>query len=156
MKETTMSDDLGQIRERQDGFDVRLTTLEQTAETQSTLRASMNQDIADIKIEQRAAHRLLQAAGDTLSDHGRKLTSMDGRLGSLEVLLSNHTQQLFLIHGRLGNVEDRLSDHTRRFISMEGRLGTMEGRLGGVEGELGEVKAGVQTIIAMLQRKGDE
>jgi hypothetical protein len=58
-------------------------------------------------LEQRAQHRMLQAAGDTLSDHGRKLTSMDGRLASLEVLLSNHTQQLFLIHGRLGSVEDR-------------------------------------------------
>src|SRR5215472_16811482 len=99
-----MSDDLGQIRGRQDAFDVQLTTLEQSVESQSSLRASMHEEIANIGIMQRAQHRMLQAVGTTLSEHLEKLTSIDGRLGSVD--------------GRLGNVDSRLNEHTIELFSI--------------------------------------
>jgi uncharacterized coiled-coil protein SlyX len=98
-----MSDDLDQIRTRQDEFDARLVTLEETVAAQSTLRASMDQDLADIKALQGAQHGMLQAVGITLSDHTRRLDKMDGRLGNVEGRLGN-------VEGRLGTVEEKLGN----------------------------------------------
>jgi uncharacterized coiled-coil protein SlyX len=95
-REITMSDDLDQIRTRQDEFDARLVTLEETVAAQSTLRASMDQDLADIKALQGAQHGMLQAVGITLSDHTRRLDKMEGRLGNVE--------------GRLDTVEEKLGN----------------------------------------------
>jgi chromosome segregation ATPase len=114
--------------ERQDLFERRLGRLEDTVETQATLRAAMDKDIADVKAEQRAQRALLQAVHDTQSDHTKRLTSIEGRVGNVET--------------RLGNVETR--------------LGNVETRLGQVEEKLGHVHVGVQTIIAVLDRKIDE
>jgi hypothetical protein len=101
-----MPDELAEMRDRQD------------------LRAAMDRDITDIKIEQRAQRGLLQAIAVTQSEHGARLTAIDGRLGNVE--------------GRLDNVE--------------GRLGNVEAELAKVKGTLGNVQIGVQTIIAMFDR----
>jgi chromosome segregation ATPase len=119
-----MRDRQDRFDERQDRFDARLTTLEETIKTEANLRAAMDQDISDIKIEQRAQRGLLQAVAVTQSEHTARLTAIEGRVGIIET--------------RLGNVESR--------------LGNVEGRLGTVESTLGNVQIGVQTIITMLDR----
>jgi chromosome segregation ATPase len=120
-----MSSELEEFRERQGKFDVRLSRLEETVRIQADLRAAMDSDISDIKQEQRAQRGMLQALATTQSEHTRRLTSIEGRLGDVEQ--------------RLGNVESR--------------LGAVESRLGAVEITLGNVQVGVQTIIAMLDRQ---
>ena len=93
-----MPDELAEMRDRQDRFDARLTTLEERVKTEAILRAAMDRDISDVKTEQRAQRGLLQAIATTQSDHtrqfsehGTRLTAIEGRLGNVE--------------GRLGNVE---------------------------------------------------
>lgn len=116
------------LEKRLDLFEGRVGILELSAETQGTRRAVMEQAI-NVKAEQRAQRTLLEAVRVTQSDHTRRLTSVEGRLGGVE--------------GRLGGVETR--------------LGNVEGRLGQVEEKLGNVHIGVQTILAVLDRKiGEE
>jgi succinate dehydrogenase/fumarate reductase flavoprotein subunit len=98
-----MRDRQDQFQERQGKFDARLTTLEETVQAEATLRAAMDRDVSDIRIEQRAQRGLLQAIAITQSDHTMRL--------------AEHSQAL--------------SEHTQA---------------------LGEVRAGVQTIISMLDR----
>jgi chromosome segregation ATPase len=140
-----MPDELAEMRDRQDGFDerqdkfdARLTTLEETIKTEATVRAAMDSDISDIKIEQRAQRGLLQAVAVTQSEHGADIRVIK--------------EDVRDIKGRLGNVEQRLGNVEGRLGSVEGRLGNVEGRLGTVESTLGNVQVGVQTIIAMLDR----
>jgi chromosome segregation ATPase len=137
-----MSEGLDQLRTRQDQFDTRLGTLERTVETQATLRAAMEKDIADVQAEQRAQRALLQAVHDTQSEHTKRFRSVETRLGNVET--------------RLGSVETRLGSVEGRLGQVEGRLGQVEGRLGQVEEKLGNVHIGVQAILAVLDRKIDE
>lgn len=99
-----MPSELGEFRERQDGFDARLTTVEETVQTESRLRAAMDRDISDIKVEQRAQRGLLQALAETQSEH--------------TATLRDHTMRLTRIEGRLDGVEGRLG-------AVEGELGTV-------------------------------
>ena len=126
-----MPDELAEMRDRQDRFDARLTTLEERVKAEAILRAAMDRDISDVKTEQRAQRGLLQAIATTQSDHTRQF--------------SEHGTRLTAIEGRLGNVEGRLGN-------VEGRLGNVETELAEVKGTLGNVQIGVQTIIAMLDR----
>jgi chromosome segregation ATPase len=134
-----MSTQLAEMSERQDAFDVRLTTLEEKFEAEASMRAAMAQDISDIKIEQRAQRGMLQAVGVTLSEHSARLSGVETRLDRVET--------------RLDRVEDRLSNVDTRLGNVETRLGNVETRLDRVEHGLGTVQVGVQTIIAMLDRK---
>ena len=119
-----MTDDLGQFRVRQDRFDARLTTLEDKVRIQADMRAAMDSDLSDIKLEQRAQRGMLQALGTTQSEHGTDIR---------------------VIKADVADIKDRLT-------GVEGRLTGVEGRLGTVESTLGNVQIGVQTIIAMLDR----
>jgi chromosome segregation ATPase len=103
-------DELAEMRDRQDRFDerqgrfdARLTTLEETIKTEANLRAAMDQDISDIKIEQRAQRGLLQAVAVTQGEHTTRLTAIEGRLGNVEQRLGN-------VEGRLGTVESTLGN----------------------------------------------
>ena len=123
-----MSTELDEMRQRQDRFEMRLSSLEVIVRNEATLRAAMDRDISDIKLEQRAQRGLLQAVANTQSEHTARLTAIETDMTEVK--------------DRLGNVENR--------------LGNVENRLGNVEQGLGNVQVGVQTIIAILDRKIDE
>ena len=91
-----MTDDLAEIRDRQDNLEGRVTVLEVTVEREAGLRAKMDSDLGEIKATQAAHTRSLQALHDTQSNHTRRLTRVEDRLGSVE--------------GRLGSVEEQLAD----------------------------------------------
>jgi chromosome segregation ATPase len=91
-----MKDDLAEIRDRQDNLEGRVTVLEVTVDREAGLRAKMDSDLGEIKATQAAHTRSLQALHDTQSDHTRRLTRVEDRLGSVE--------------GRLGSVEEQLAD----------------------------------------------
>jgi trimeric autotransporter adhesin len=117
-----MTNDLGEMRDRQDRLEGRVAVLEVTVKKEAALRAKMDTDIGDIKATVNGHTRSLQALHDTQSDHTRRLTR---------------------IEDRLGNVEDRLGN-------VEGRLGNVEGRLGNVEEQLSTVRVGVHAILDLL------
>jgi hypothetical protein len=96
-----MPDELAEMRDRQDQFagrqdrfDARLTTLEERVKTEATLRAAMDRDVSDIKIEQRAQRGLLQAIAITQSDHTMMLAAHTQTLSEHTRILSEHTQAL--------------------------------------------------------------
>ena len=118
-----MPSELGEFRERQDGFDARLTTVEETVQTESRLRAAMDRDISDIKVEQRAQRGLLQALADTQSDHTMRLTRIEGRLDGVE-------GRLGAVEGELGTVHAGVLAILARLDAMdESRLSSRAGRL---------------------------
>ncbi|HEY7261608.1 MAG TPA: hypothetical protein VH589_09020 [Trebonia sp.] len=51
---------------------------------QEGLRAAMDEDMSKVQAEFRAQRGLLQALHDTQSDHTRRLTTIEGRLGGVE------------------------------------------------------------------------
>jgi chromosome segregation ATPase len=137
-----MSTELDEMRQRQDRFEVRLATLEDKVETQARMRAAMDQDISDIKQEQRAQRGLLQAVATTQSEHTARFITIEGRLVGMD-------DRLTRVEGRLTGVEDRLT-------GVEDRLTGVETDMAQVKSTLGNVQVGVQTIIAILDRKIDE
>jgi len=98
-----MTDDLGQFRVRQDMFDARLTTLEDKVRIQADMRAAMDSDLSDIKLEQRAQRGMLQALGTTQSEQGADIRVIKDRLTGVEGRLTG-------VEGRLGTVESTLGN----------------------------------------------
>jgi chromosome segregation ATPase len=100
-----MPDELAEMRNRQDSFDVRLTRLEETVRVQADLRAAMDSDISDIRQEQRAQRGMLQALATTQSEHTARLTSIEARLGNVENRLGSVENRLGTVESTLGNVQ---------------------------------------------------
>jgi hypothetical protein len=64
-----MADDLGKDGQWRDTVDTRLDTLETKVDEQAGLRAAMDKDMGDLKVEFRAQRKLLQALHDTQQEH---------------------------------------------------------------------------------------
>jgi hypothetical protein len=125
-----MPGELDEFRERQDGFDARLTTVEETVQAESRLRAAMDRDISDIKVEQRAQRGLLQALADTQSEHTAMLSAVEARLGVVEGRLGVVDDRLGVVEGKLGTVHVGVLAILARLDAMEeARLGRRIGRL---------------------------
>jgi chromosome segregation ATPase len=139
-----MPSGLDRFRERQEGFDARLTTVEETVQTGSRLRAAMDRDISDIKVEQRAQRGLLQALADTQSEHTARLSQHTAVLDQHTATLNQHTavldehtailnehSALLREHGeKLGMVHAGVLAILARLDAMDGsRLGKRIGRL---------------------------
>jgi hypothetical protein len=78
-----MADDLENFRERQDGLEARVGTLEATVEEQARLRAAMDEDMGNLKAELGAHKRLIKAIRATQSDHTKRLTKLETGLDEL-------------------------------------------------------------------------
>jgi chromosome segregation ATPase len=98
-----MANDLensGQWRSR---VDTRLGTPETRVDDEARLRAAMDEDMSNLKVEFRAQRSLLQALHDTQQEHTGRLENIEGRLGNVEGRLAN-------VEGRLANVEGTLQE----------------------------------------------
>jgi chromosome segregation ATPase len=124
-----MTDDLAEVRDNHDRLEGRVSVLETTVKEEAALRAKMDSDLGDIKATQNAHTRSLQALHDTQSDHTRRLTRIEDKVGGIE--------------DRLGRVEDRLD-------GVEDRLDGVEDRMGRLEEGLGNVRIGVHAILDLL------
>jgi hypothetical protein len=100
-----MASELDEIRRRQDRFEVRLATLEVKVEAEARMRAAMDHDVSDIKIEQRAQRGLLQAVAITQSEHSAQLTSIEGRLTGVEGELASVKDRLGSLEQGQGNIQ---------------------------------------------------
>jgi archaellum component FlaC len=124
-----MSDELAELRDRQDRLEGRVTVLEVTVKKEAALRAKMDGDLGDMKATLNAHTRSLQALHDTQSDHTARLTRIEDRLGGVE--------------DRLGGVEDRLG-------GVEDRLGGVESDVGNLTAQMADVRVGVHAILDLL------
>jgi chromosome segregation ATPase len=131
-----MTDDLGKMRGRQDKLEARVAVLEVTVKEEAGLRAKMDSDLGDMKATLNAHGRSLQALHDTQSDHTRRLTRIEDKVGTIE--------------GRLGTIEGRVGTIEGRVGTIEGRVGTIEGRVGTIAEQLADVRVGVHAILDLL------
>ncbi|MCW2931684.1 MAG: hypothetical protein JWM19_2646 [Actinomycetia bacterium] len=97
--------EMDEMRRRQDTFDRRLTTLEATVRNEATLRAAMDQDDSDIKVEQRAQRRLLQAVATTQSEHTARLTAIETDVAVLKTDVAVLKTDMAQVKSTLGNVQ---------------------------------------------------
>jgi hypothetical protein len=79
-----MTDDLEDSAQWRDEIETRVGTLEVTVETEARVRAKMDQDMSDLKLEFRAQRGLLQALQETQSEHTAMLRDHGARLVRLE------------------------------------------------------------------------
>lgn len=133
-----MADNFDAIRERQDRTEGRVIALEDDARIRARAFADVDRDVSDLKVHYGKQKQMLQAVGDTLSDHTKRLTR-------LEEKVDDHTQ-------RLTRLETKVDDHTQRLIRLETRVGGLETEMAQVKTKLGVVHAGVDTIIEMLNK----
>jgi hypothetical protein len=79
-----MTDDLEDFAEWRDVIETRVSTLEATVETEARVRAHMDQDTSDLRVEFNVQRTLLKALRETQSDHTAMLRDHTDRLTRLE------------------------------------------------------------------------
>jgi chromosome segregation ATPase len=131
-----MTDDLTEMRGRQDRLEGRAAVLEATVKEEAGLRAKMDSDLGEMKATLIAHKHSLQALHDTQSDHTKRLTRIEDKATRIE-------ERVGSIEGRVGSIEDRVG-------SIEDRVGSIEGRVGSIEQKLGDVRIGVHAILDLL------
>jgi chromosome segregation ATPase len=124
-----MTDDLADMRARQDRLEGRVAVLEATVKEEAGLRAKMDSDLGEMKATLIAHKHSLQALHETQSDHTRRLTRIEDKVGRVE--------------DRVGKVEDRVG-------RIEDKVGKVEDRVGRIEEMLGDVRVGVHAILDLL------
>ena len=120
-----MTNDLEGFAEWRDNVETRVSTLELTVATEARVRAQMDQDMSELRVEFRAQRRLLQALAQPQSDQ----TST----------LAEHTATL--------------AEHTATLAEHTARLTRLEAGQTRLEAGMTTVLDGVQTIIGQLDRE---
>ena len=120
-----MTGNLEDFAQWRDEIETRVGTLEVVVETQAHVRAKMDQDMSDLKLEFRAQRGLLQALQETQSEHTATLREHGDILREHGDILREHG--------------DILRDHGARLVRLEAGQA--------------KVLAGVQTIIGLLDRE---
>ena len=89
-----MNNDLEGFGQWRRGVDSRLGTLETRVAEEAGLRAKMDEDMSNLKVEFRAQRTLLQALHDTQQEHGATLREHGETLREHGVILREHSAQL--------------------------------------------------------------
>jgi len=98
-----MADDHTELRGRHDRLEGRVAVLEATVKEEAGLRAKMDSDLGEMKATLIAHKHSLQALHDTQSDHTKRLTRIEDRVGNIEDRVGS-------IEDRVGNIEQVLGD----------------------------------------------
>ena len=89
-----MNNDLEDFGQWRHTVDSRLSTLEIRVAEQASLRARMDEDMSDLKVEFRAQRTLLQALHDTQQEHTATLAEHSATLAEHGAILRDHSTQL--------------------------------------------------------------
>ena len=86
-----MNNDLEGFGQWRRTVDTRLGTLETRVAEQASLRAQMDEDMSNLKVEFRAQRRLLQALHDTQQEHTTVLSEHSAVLSAHSAILNEHS-----------------------------------------------------------------
>jgi uncharacterized coiled-coil protein SlyX len=89
-----MNNDLEGFGQWRRTVDTRLGTLETRVAEQASLRAQMDQDMSELRVEFRAQRTLLQALHDTQQEHSATLREHGAMLREHGAMLRDHSAQL--------------------------------------------------------------
>ena len=126
-----MNNDLEGFGQWRRTVDTRLGTLETRVAEQASLRAQMDEDMSELRVEFRAQRTLLQALHDTQQEHSATLREHSAMLSEHGVMLREHGVML-QEHGAI------LRDHSAQLNDLQ----TGQQR----------IMAGVDAIREMLER----
>src|SRR5579875_3964679 len=130
LTEETMTDDLADMRARQDRLEGRVAVLEATVKEEAGLRAKMDSDLGEMKATLIAHKHSLQALHETQSDHTRRLTRIEDKVGRVEDSVGKIEDKVGKIEDRVGKIEDRVGKIEDRVGKIEDRVGKIEDRVG--------------------------
>jgi chromosome segregation ATPase len=138
-------------------LEARVTTLERTVASEIRERMRMSQDIGEMKdlITKRseAQRRMLQALGDTQSEHSTLLRDirrtvgwMAPKLDVIETQVAGTSTRMGILEGQMGALEGRMGTLEGQMGTLEGRMGTLEGQMGTLEGQMGTLEGQMGTL----------
>jgi DNA repair ATPase RecN len=103
-----MANDLEDSGQWRSAVDTRLGTLETRVDNEARLRATMDKDMSNLKVEFRAQRNLLQALHDTQQEHTARLENVEGRLENVEGRLENVEGILQKVHVGVQLIHEKL------------------------------------------------
>jgi len=124
----------------------RLTTLEERMDVESGLWASIDRDLSTLAQGQIAAKKLIQALGNTQSEHTRALNRLDLRLDVMGLQFTG-------VDLRFDGMDQRLNGMDRRLDGIDGRLDGMDRRFDGIDGRLDGIDGQLTEIVGMLKAR---
>jgi chromosome segregation ATPase len=105
-----MTNDLADMRDRQDRLEERVSVLEVTVQEEAALRAKMDGDLGEMKATLNAHTRSLQALHDTQSDHTRRLTRIEDDVRGIKVDVKDLKEDVGGLKEHAGSVQEQLQD----------------------------------------------
>jgi chromosome segregation ATPase len=127
-------------------YEERLTTLEERVDMESGLRASIDRDLSTLAQGQTAANKMIQALGNTQSEHTRALNRLNLQLEAtglqltgVDLRFDGMDRRLHGMDRRLDGIDARLDRMDGRFDGIDARLDRMDGRFDGIDGQLTEI-----------------
>jgi chromosome segregation ATPase len=109
-----MTDDLTELRGRQDRLEGRVAVLEATVKEEAGLRAKTDSDLGEMKATLIAHQGSLQALHDTQSDHTRRLTRIEDKVGTIEDRVGKIEEELGYVRVGVHAILDLLDTHLAR------------------------------------------
>ena len=147
-----MNNDLEGFGQWRRTVDTRLGTLETRVAEQASLRAQMDEDMSELRVEFRAQRTLLQALHDTqqehsatLREHGAMLTEHGAMLRDQGAMLTEHGAML-TEHGAM------LTEHGAMLRDHGAMLRDHSAQLTALQTGQQRIMAGVDAIREMLHR----
>jgi uncharacterized coiled-coil protein SlyX len=161
-----MNNDLEGFGQWRRTVDTRLGTLETRVAEQASLRAQMDQDMSELRVEFRAQRTLLQALHDTQQEHTMVLSEQSAVLNAHSAILSEHSAILNEHSAILNEHSAILNEHSAILNAHSAILGEHSAILGEHSAVLSQhgaqltalqtgqqrIMAGVDTIREMLDR----
>ena len=152
-----MTDDLMQMRGRQDRLEGRVAVLETTVKEEASLRAKMDSDLGEMKATLIAHKHSLQALHDTQSDHTNRLTRIEDKLGnvenrveSLDGKVTNLDGKVEHIQGKVTSLDGKVTNLDGKVTNLDGKVEHIQGKVENIEQGLGDVSASVHAILDLL------
>ena len=147
-----MNNDLEGFGQWRRTVDTRLGTLETRVAEQASLRAQMDEDMSELRVEFRAQRTLLQALHDTQQEHSATLSEHGVMLREHGVMLRDHGVML-RDHGvMLRDHGAMLRDHGAQLRDHGVMLRDHSAQLTALQTGQQRIMAGVDAIREMLDR----
>jgi chromosome segregation ATPase len=143
-----MTDDITQIKERQDRLEGRVTVLENTVNVEAIARAGMEDDLEGAKsdiVGLKATKQMLQTVITASSEHREQLQALAATTTRTEVLVGRLQADF---KDRFDAVDAQFVRTGERFDAVDARLAKVDARFDAVDARLAEVDARFDKVDA--------
>jgi chromosome segregation ATPase len=132
----------------EDDHERRITSLEEQAQLESGLRAAIDRDLSDLKQRVDKNTDLLQALGETQSDHGRFLRRLDDGMGVVRRDLEGLRGDVTVLRA---DVSACRTDVGALRAELHAEARGLKAEIGGLRTEMASEISGIKTEISGLR-----